>query len=512
MAAALLLGACTGGSQPPDRPTASAGPQVGRPSLADGSIAFGDCAGRLDPAAQRQIPVERQNQFRFGCGTLRVPLDHEHPDGERLTIAVARARYSGQNDPIGSLVLNPGGPGNPGLSYLPSWVSWLPEELLARFDIVTFDPRGTGASDPTINCGTMPEETMPGRLPDLVSASGFRREARMAERFGDACRTRLGHRAPFFSTEATARDLDLLRQALGDEKLSYVGFSYGARLGGEYAHRFPDRVRALVLDGPSDPEEDLVTTLERQVAGFEEAFAAYAESCPDRASCAALGDPREFVPALVEQATASPIPSGRHQSDVPAGGADVLDGVLALLYDDRAWPALDETVTTTKGGDSGDLWAAIDGVRARDGLPDDDEPDASDANAVINCNDDDAAGPTGRQIRATAARFRARYPTFGRLLSPGLLGCRYWPVRRTGLEPPAAPDADPVLVIGSIHDPATPYAGAVTFARTLGSGVLLTSESEGHTAFGSSTDCVNRLVVRYLIDLDVPPSGTRCPA
>jgi pimeloyl-ACP methyl ester carboxylesterase len=469
-------------------------------------VRFGSCGDQVSLDGV-QMPANRQDQLMFSCGRLRVPLDHAHPDGEHISLAVVRVRHRHQSARIGSLVMNPGGPGQPGLSYHAYWSSWLSDDVLDTFDVVTFDPRGTGASAP-INCPAIDEDSEPTRFPDLLSAPGYADATRVNRHRTDACLDLLGRRAPFFTTEATARDLDLLRGALGDDRLTYVGFSYGAKLGGEYAHLFPDRVRGLVLDAPSDPTTDPVATTEVQVAGFEHAFAEYADDCAARPSCSTLGDPRKFVVDLVRTANATPIHSGRPGDELPATGADVLTAVQGLLYDDATWSVLDAALTEAADGDSGSVFEAIDHLHRR--VPDDAPADADDAGFVINCNDrpPGAAIPV---IKATAARLVAAYPVFGAFGSWSLLECTFWPEDGQILELPTAPKAPAILVIGTVHDPATPYPGAVRLAETLGSGHLLTWEGEGHTAYGQS-DCIDRLVDRYLIATAVPPADTRCPA
>jgi pimeloyl-ACP methyl ester carboxylesterase len=475
------------------------------------ALRFGPCADLVDLTS---VPIGsiRLGRLEVGCATLQVPLDHARPDGERIGMKVVRIRSAERAGVIGSLVLNPGGPGQSGLAFMPGWLSWFSDGLLQRFDLVTFDPRGVAASG-AISCGPLPEDTRPASLPDVRTAAGFAVAATANQHLADACAAGLGDRTPFFTTEATARDVDLLRQALGDDKLTYVGFSYGAKLGSAYAHRFPDRVRALVLDAPSDPQADPVAIVESQVASFERSFTAYSKECPQRLSCGAIGDPRSFLPRLVARAETAPIGSGRAGDDLPATGADILTAVTGLLYDDAAWPHLDEVLAEAAAGDSGSAFEAIDNLFGPDGPDADTRPDASDAQFVINCND--APGrPAVEQIRPAAVRLEAASPIFGRFGSSWLLGCTHWhhgPLDSgAALERPTAPTAPPILVVGTVGDPVTPYSGAVSLTRTLGgAATLLTWEGEGHTAFGQSP-CINRLVDAYLISLTLPPAGTRC--
>ena len=284
------------------------------------------------------MPADRAERLTFECGTLDVPLDHDEPDGERLAIEVVRIRDAAQTDRIGSLVMNPGGPGQQGLRYAPFWATWLPDEILQRFDIVTFDPRGAGASA-GFNCPAIPEDSEPEVYPDVASPDGYALAVTISRRQMESCVDELGaDRAPHFNTVATARDMDLLREALGDEKFTYLGFSYGAKLGAEYARQFPDRVRALVLDAPSDPDVGPVRITQRQVAGFEHSFESWADGCADRPSCDRLGgDARSFFVDLLERAEGFPIPSGRPQGDVPATAATIMAATSAFLVSEQSW-------------------------------------------------------------------------------------------------------------------------------------------------------------------------------
>lgn len=402
------------------------------------TFGFGDCGSLVDP--DPQLPADRLAQVDFACGRLQVPVDYAHPDGGSLRVQVVRIRHAEQHDRIGSLVLIPGGPGQSGLDYAAYWASALPEGLLERFDVVTFDPRGTGKSAP-INCGKTPDNDKATPTPDVVSTEGFADALALVRRFTEACAARLGDRVEHFNTDATARDLDLLRQALGDEKLTYVGFSYGAKLGAQYAHLYPDKVRAALLDAPSDPRVDAVAVTARQTRGFEQAFDRYAADCPHRSSCAPLEQPRRFVEALVKRADADPIPSGRPADTHPLGGKDVLDAVTAGLYDDQLWPVLDDALNEADDGDSGSLRELWDNAWGRTHSDDPHIVDPLDAGYVINCNDR-PTGPTDAEIRAAARRLVDENPLFGPRGSAELFACHGWQPHRHVLDEPTAPLTD----------------------------------------------------------------------
>lgn len=490
LAVTMVLTACSAQSRPESR-----------------SLAFGDCGKRV--VLTSAASLARRAQLDVSCATLKVPLDHSAPNGESLAMQVVRVRHHNQSNRIGSLVLNPGGPGESGLEYIATWAGTLPDEILRHFDVVSFDPRGTGGSAP-INCGTLREDGAPSLFPDLLSAAGYRVTMAAQQHLADACLAKLGSRAPYFNTQETAADLEQLRAALGDSRLSYVGFSYGAKLGAEYARQFPDKIRAMVLDAPGNPRTSALVTAERQVAGFERSFAAYAHACPSRSTCQDLGNPRRFVAHLVAEAQATPIPSGRPQDTLPATGADVLAGVLALLYDDATWPQLDESLLEAARGDAGSLFEAEAAHFSDDGINDPARVDVAHANYVINCNDT-PPGPTEAELKAAARRLAVADPVFGRYSAWSLIGCFAWRPDRRGLPIPSAPGAPTILVVGTVDDPATPYPGAVAMTEVLGHATLLTSEGEGHTAYLRSA-CVNQHVDAYLLSLAVPPERTRCPA
>ena len=467
-------------------------------------MAFGACPAALTDQLGQFAP-DLAPRVDLACGELPVPLDYAHPEGEQITLQIIRARHSEQSDRIGSLIFHPGGPGEAGLEYTPFLLSWLPESVLKRFDLVSLDPRGTGGSAP-INCPAVPDD-LDQTTPDVLTDTGFVDAARLERQLSRSCLQTLGSRAPHFTTQAAARDIDRLRAAVGDQTLTYLGLSYGAKVGAEYAHHFPDSVRAAVLDGPSEPSATLFDGIVRQTKGFEDGFDPYAKGCATRATCQ-LGDPRAFVTGLVARADAAPIPSTRGGDDRPANGADVLDAVRAALYVQERWPDLDEILFETSSGDSAGIFAMIENVYGPP-IEDSAPADHSDANYVINCNDS-ALGPTDEQIRTTARVMARTYPVFGANSASNLFACKTWQSQRSVLEPPVAPTPNRLLVVGTIHDPATPYAGAVALTKILGNATLLTWDGSNHTAMAYST-CIADAAADYLIDLTVSPDGTHCP-
>jgi pimeloyl-ACP methyl ester carboxylesterase/GGDEF domain-containing protein len=484
VAAALGLGSCTSS-----------------PSPESTSIVWGDCAAVTDVRAAN-LPAEKFGRLEFSCGALDVDLDPAHKEAGTIAVQLIRIHQSGGQATKDPLLLIAGGPGQSGVDYASIAAGLLPDAILDRFDLVGFDPRGVGHSHP-IRCEHT--DSGPPRFPDLLTAAGYAKAAAEMRKATDGCAAALGSKAALFNTTATAADIDQIRSALGQPALTYLGWSYGAKLGAEYARLYPDKVRAAVLDAPSNPGTTWIETAERQVAGFEHSFDQFTAWCATQDRCARFGNVRTFVGDLVRKAEKSPIGSGRPGDDVPTYGMDVLDAVVTALYDDARWPDLADGLAEAADGDSGTLRELADAGRGGDK-----DSNAGDAQLVINCNDS-APGPTEAEIKAAGSRFAKQYPLFGVWGSWHLFGCAFWQPPRHTLRPPVAATAHPIMVVGTRHDPATPYSGAVAMATSLGTAELLTWEGQGHGAVGRN-DCITRRVADYLVSLKVPPRDTRCPA
>lgn len=464
------------------------------------SLRWGSCKGVTDLSAP-PVPADRLARLTFTCGTLMVAAREGKPDAGRLTIQLIRATTTpapSQRRP--SLLLVPGGPAQSGVDNHAFLVGRMSDRLLATYDVIGFDPRGARHSSP-ITCHHVED---PPFLPDLLTDTGYAKAAAEVRTGTQECLAALGDRASLFGTTSAAADIDAIRVALGEAKLTFVGGSYGAKLGAEYARRYPANIRAGVLDAPTDPQTPWITTIEHQVQGFEDSLADFIDWCKAEQRCPDE-DVRAYVAALVAKADRSPIPSGRPDGDDPLRGSQVLDALVSAMYYVERWPDLAAGLVEADRGDSGTLWSLVD---ASGGGPEGRQE--NDARFVINCTDS-PPGPTEPESRQAAARFRTQFPTLGVWGSWPLIGCRFWTARQT-LVPPAAPTAPPLVVVGTVHDPATPYAGAVSMAKVLGNGSsLVTWEGAGHTAFTRSP-CVDALLDDYLIALTLPADGTRCPA
>jgi pimeloyl-ACP methyl ester carboxylesterase len=303
--------------------------------------------------------------------------------------------------------------------------------------------------------------------------------------------------------------MDLVRQSLGDEQLTYLGYSYGTTLGSTYAELFPDRVRAMVLDGAVDPDAGQQASAEAQAQAFEAAFDAFATNCAGLVSgCPVGGDPRTFVTDLLTQAAATPIPSSRAGETRQATPGLILNGIRSALYQPSAWPQLTQSLANARNGDAAGILTLADTYTGRN--DNGSYSNVVDANLAVNCADTDEKF-TRAQISGLVADWNVKYPLFGAGAALGLYTCSAWNAPRTPLPKPDAEGSAPILVVGTQGDPVTPLPGAVTMAEDLTSGVLLTWQGSGHTAY-PKTACVTAAVDAYLIDLTAPQDGLTCPA
>ncbi|HSV65068.1 MAG TPA: alpha/beta hydrolase [Mycobacteriales bacterium] len=504
--AVVLLSGCTygtagqgstaGGGTTPSPGAAGTAPKIG----------FRDCTKQIVPMIQDQPGGGRD--LTFDCGTMPVPKDHAKPAAGTLSMFVIRARLAGQRDRIGSLVINPGGPGGSGVEAAIGLALQLPEAVLRRFDLVGFDPRGVGLSEPvTCISGALKDESTAAD-PDARDDAAYAAQKALAQRVADGCYARYGAGLARFNTTATARDLDLLRQALGDAKLSYLGYSYGTLIGSVYATLYPNRIRSFVLDGAVDPTADERGNAEAQARGFEDAFAEFAKDCAGKGAACPLGaDPRGFLTRLLAKARTAPIASAQAGESRKATAGNVLLAAVAALYDKDDWPKLTTALADADRGNAAGVLALDDeyNQRSADGK----FSNILDANVTINCADS-AKRLTDATIKATITAWRAKYPLFGPPLAVGLITCQLWKAPREPLPTVRAPSAPAILVVGTRHDPATPYASAQRLTRALGHAVLLTWEGNGHTAY-PKTPCVTNAVNAYLIAGTVPPPSDVCP-
>ncbi|WP_420809067.1 alpha/beta hydrolase [Amycolatopsis suaedae] len=513
LAVISLLAACT--SAPPAQPgpvtetNGPAGPVPGGLERFYGQpLTWGDCV----PFATSDSTRSAFGAPGLQCTRLSVPLDYARPDGPSITLGVLRQKASG--DRIGSLVVNPGGPGASGMASAASQAETVASgELGQRFDLVGFDPRGVGASQPAVRCLTDAERDA-DRSDDSESdgsPQGVTRQETESKQLGEKCVQRTEHGAAMLAnigTRDVVRDLDVLRSALGDEKLTYLGYSYGTRIGYSYAEAFPGNVRALVLDGALDPEQDSIDSLVAQGAGFGKAFGEFTRWCVAQQDCALGTDPDAAIGAfqqLVRPLIDNPAQAGERRLSFE----DATTGAVQALYSQQLWDVLNTGLNELKRQQGNTLLKLADAYNERGA--DGSYSTTQDAFLAVRCVDDPRV--TDRAAVAEAHRRYAEVAPFlddGRSGGAALDACAFWPVPNTSQpHTPKVGGLPPVLVVSTTGDPATPYAAGVNLAKALG-GKLVTFEGTQHTVFLQGNRCVDKAGTDYLVDGTLPAENTRC--
>ncbi|HEY7487829.1 MAG TPA: alpha/beta hydrolase [Streptosporangiaceae bacterium] len=458
----------------------------------------------------QQQPAWRDCQGSFQCATVKVPVDYSKPGSGDLKIAMIRLPAKNKSNRIGSLLTNPGGPGGSGIEFLRGSATEFSQSLRNRFDLVGFDPRGVGASEP-IQClsdrqldkyfatDSSPDDQ--SEINDLVAEG---------KQFAGGCKAESERLLPYVGTLNAARDIDVLRAALGDRQLSYLGISYGTYLGAAYADQFPKNVRAMVLDGAVDPKLSIEETNLQQAKGFETALKAFATDCVKQPDCPLGSDVNgalDKVSELLAQTDKTPLNNslgdGRQVTEALAAA-----GIASALYLKELWPTLRLALSQAIQSRDGTLLLRLSDAlveRKEDGT----YSSLMEANMAVNCVD--KPYPELAQFEKDAATAKKDAPRFGPFIVWGSLPCAYWSTKVTQ-EPRAltAAGAKPIVVVGTTRDPATPYSWAQGLSSELESGVLLSLDGDGHSAYLQHNNCITRAVDNYLIDESVPKDGTLC--
>lgn len=448
---------------------------------------------------------------KWECATMTAPLDYAKPKGATIPLALIRARTSDPDKRIGSLVFNFGGPGGSGVTALPSFGKDY-EKLRTRYDLVSFDPRGVGRSEP-VECED--DKQLDAYYAEDMTPDDSAEEKSYVDGlkwYAGGCERKSGKELPYVGTVNAARDMELMRQVLGDDKLNYFGISYGTELGGVYAHLYPKSVGRAVFDAVVDPTESSEQGSLGQAEGFQLALTNFAKDCVKRGDECKLpgstpGEIENFVVELLDRLDKKPIAGlgARKLTETQA-----TNGIAQALYSKEYWPLLEQGLDEADGGSGALLLVLSDAMNGRNEKGQYSNIQA--ANAAVNCVDSKQRY-TLAQTKAKLPRFRAVSPVFGDFLGWGLLGCSEWPVPgERDMPDVSAPGAAPILVIGNTGDPATPYEGARAMVKALGKGVgvELTYEGQGHGAYNSGSTCVQNAVNGYLLDGDVPKNGTVC--
>lgn len=467
-----------------------------------GVLTWGDC----DDLVPERTTVPASTE----CSELEVPVDYAKPDGSKAHLAIIK--FPAKGTKIGSLLMNPGGPGQSGIEAAVAIVKQLPPEVREKFDFIGFDPRGVGASTPAIECNSDADvDRLRAENDTDYSPEGVARMEQESKDFVQRCVDKVG--LEFLANVGTvnvARDLDRLRAALGDEKLTFLGYSYGTRIGTTYAEQFPQNVRALILDGVIDPNADPTEQDINQIAGFQKAFDNYAVECAKDPSCPLGTDPaqataryRELVDPLVERPAKTRDGRGLSHSDA-------LIGTIMVMYSPTLWDPFTKALHQLSEGSGDILQLLADVYMQRD--DDGHYSHAQDAQTAINCVDEPPQKDRAKAVeKDRRIREVAPFQDYGEFTGHAPLSvCAFWPVPPTSkphrMDVPGLPK---LLVVSTTYDPATPYQAGVELAKQLNGG-LLTYEGTKHTIVFDGNKCVDKAATTYLINVTTPPEGARC--
>jgi pimeloyl-ACP methyl ester carboxylesterase len=478
--------------------------------------ASGSAAGASDVPAGFERFYGQQLDWtacgKYQCATATVPVDWSAPGGPVIKLALERSLATG-GKAVGSLLINPGGPGASGVDALGSVaLQRIQPDVLAQYDIVGFDPRGVSRSAPVTCTDGAQLDAITSVDPNYSTVAGADAIEQTYADFGAACLAQTGALLGHVDTVSAAKDMDVLRSALGEPKLDYLGFSYGTQLGATYAALFPQRVGRFVLDGALDPTLTSDQLAIGQAKGFESALRAYVTDCEAGKACPLTGsvdNGLQQIKNLLDRARQSPLPT--NQAGRRLTGSLAFTGIARTLYSSSLWSDLTAALTSARQSNDGSILLALADdyyERNSDGTYAD---NSTEAFWAIGCLDEPSSSDFAA-MQSSATAIEAAAPTAGYYFAYGGVICARWPVPAVGGLPSyAAKGAAPIVVIGTTNDPATPYAWAQSLSKLLSSGVLLTYQGEGHTAYGASNNtCLNGAVDRYLLDGTVPQAGTRC--
>jgi pimeloyl-ACP methyl ester carboxylesterase len=472
------------------------------------------CSSNSSALGRGRIPPVRQTTRGltwtecgdgFQCRTLQVPLDYSNSGGRQISLALIRMRASERSRRIGSVLLNPGGPGESGIQFLRDSIDGL-RHLNQRFDLVSWDPRGVGESTP-FTCLDSPHLDAYLAIDSVLDDPQEKAAYIQANKdFAAGCKSRSSDLMPFMDSESTARDMDRIREAVGDRTLTFLGFSYGTFIGQWYAHLFPTRIRALAFDGVVDPNATGGADPIGEVEGFQDNLDAFFADCKSRSSCGygRSGDSQQKLLAAMARLDASPLPVGDRQLTRSLA----MFGVLGALYDQGSWPDLADALTALDGGDGRHLLdlADYENERNPDGTYSNLANGAADA---TNCLDSEVPADIAAYDKLGPELAKAS-PLFGPWAQYQGLMCAYWPVGPKNTQVRLfINNAPPILLVGGTNDPATPYADAVAVNKEIPGSVLLTRDGNGHTSYFDSS-CAQADEDEYLINLILPAVGKVC--
>lgn len=467
----------------------------------------------LAPRADLQ-PYYRQRVTWAACGAsaqcarITVPLDYADFSKGTITLALDRIPATGPGPSLGSLVVNPGGPGASGLQYALAATQIIDAGVRARYAVVGFDPRGVGQSTPVSCLGTAGLDAFVNADPAPTTPAAIATEEQVSKALADGCAAMSARILPYLGTDQTDHDLDIIRAVLGETRLNYLGKSYGTYIGSTYAQLFPNRVGRFVLDGVVDPTLTADQLDIGQAGGFQTALTAFLTQWVASGDCplgSTVPAAQAKLIALLDGTRTHPLPTGQSRR-LTVGEA--FNGVLTPLYAKQDWPTLQVALTQFVHGNGADLLIIADTSTGRGPITYEDNGES--AFWTTTCLDRPFPD-TDAHIKAQLGTFERVSPVFGAALDWGSLPCRYWHIPPTGRPAPVnAAGAPPILVIGTTRDPATPYAWAKSLAAQLDSGVFLGRVGDGHTAYVEGNTCIDSRVDAYLLTGSTPPDGTIC--
>ncbi|MEY4401375.1 MAG: hypothetical protein RL072_1240 [Actinomycetota bacterium] len=440
----------------------------------------------------------------FECGYLDVPFDYDDPGVGTFSLYLVRRLADSPASRIGSMLVNPGGPGFGG-SDVAAYAEWyVSDSLMERFDVVGWDPRGTGKSTPAVDCVDEYDRYFGIDSPPNDDAA---KQAMIdiTQAFVDECVEHNGEMLKYISTEASARDMDSIRRALGEDRITYFGFSYGSELGATWVTLFPETVRAAVFDGASDPNASGFDQAVSQLKGFEQQLDAFLADCAKRPACAIYnnGRPATLFDKLVKDIDVKPIPSPGDRTPVTQGV--FYTAVVQAMYSNTLWPQLETALAQAVVGNGAGLLKLYDDYYQR--KPDGTYGNELEAFLAISCLDD-PEGSTVADIDADIPKFAAAARRLGENFGYGY-ACALWPYHVESRVEVTGKGAGPIVVIGTTGDAATPLASTRKAASNLEEGILIIVEADRHTGYGLNACVVNR-VDTYLLELKTPDNETYC--
>ncbi|MBX7431610.1 alpha/beta hydrolase [Mycobacterium sp. Y57] len=462
---------------------------------------------QIEAAGQLRIPPGAE------CGMLSVPVNWDRVDDPDADVAqIALLRFKATGDKIGSLVVNPGGPGESGVEAAATMAATLPESIRERFDLVGFDPRGVANSTPALWCNSDADNDRLRADPTVeYTPEGVAHLEGETKAFVQRCVDKMGKEfLANVGTVSVIKDLDAIRAALGDEKLTYLGYSYGTRIGAGYAEAYPDRVRAMILDGAVDPNADPIEADVRQAAAFQTAFDDYAADCAKSPDCPLGTDPDKAVD--VYRAMVQPLADKPARTTDPRGLSynDAIVGTILPLYSPGLWRHLTQGLAELNDGRGDTMLTLADLYMGRDA--EGHYNNSTDARVAVNCVDKPAITDRATVVEQDRRlREAAPFMSYGDFTGFAPMStCAFWPVPPTSkpheIEVSGLP---PILVVSTTNDPATPYEAGVDLARQLG-GTLVTYEGTQHTVVLQGDGCIDDIAAHYLIDVEVPKPDIRC--